>query len=216
MPRPRLGRYSRSVRVLRIGLPLIALALMSMVFLIEREDFAAGFRFSAADFAALDDGLRLVEPRFTGTTEKGEPFIVRAEWALPDSPDPEVIELHAIRAELTMRDSRLVTVVAREGVLKPKAQTVRLKGRIVLTTSDGYRAETEEALADLKSRSLTTAAGVVAEGPLGRIEAGRLRAFVPDRARTPDRDEVIVFENGVRVVYRPAAAPAAPETGGDR
>ena len=105
MDRPRLGRYSRSVRVLRIGLPLIALVLMSLVFLIERDDFAAGFRFSPADFAALDDKLRLVSPRFTGTTEKGEPFIVRAEWALPDGPDPEVIDLRGIRAELTMEDA---------------------------------------------------------------------------------------------------------------
>jgi lipopolysaccharide export system protein LptC len=206
MARPRLGRYSRAVRILRVALPLVALALMSTIFLFTRDTLPPGIRFSAKDFAALEDGLRLSEPRFTGTTDAGEPFVVSAEWALPDSADPTEIRLHAIRASIAMADGRTAELTAADGMLRPKAQTVALTGGVRLTTSDGYVAETETAEADLRARTLVAPGAVMAEGPLGRIEAGRLDMVRPDPARDPDAEELIVFQNRVRVVYRPADA----------
>lgn len=206
MPQPRMGRYSRAVRVLRILLPLGALGLMSSVFLVTRDTFPAGIRFSASDFEALDDGLRLTAPRFSGTTEAGEPFMISADWALPDAPDPTEIRLHAIAARIEMADGRTAELGAAEGLLRPKAQTVALRGGVVLTTSDGYEARTESAQVDLRARTLTAPGAVSAEGPLGRIEAGRLDMIRPERSENPDAEELIVFRDGVRVVYQPGSA----------
>lgn len=215
MARPRLGRYSRAVRIFRVGLPLVALGLMSSIFLVSREDFAGGFRFSAADFAVLRQGLRLAHPRFTGTTEKGEPYLVSADWALPDAPDPKVVTLSAVRAEIVTEDGRTLSLTAAEGRLHPREQRVALSGRIVLTTSDGYKAETATATADIGARTLDVPGAVRAEGPLGRIEAGAMRMVRPDRAKGGG-DEIVVFENRVRVVYVPQAAPRPGPAGEKR
>ncbi|GIX15781.1 MAG: hypothetical protein KatS3mg118_3740 [Paracoccaceae bacterium] len=207
MARRRLGRYSRAVRFLRVALPLAALALMSTIFLFTRDGPAPGIRFSARDFAALQQGLRLSLPRFSGTTEAGEPFVVSADWALPDAPDPAEIRLHAIRATITLADGREVALTAADGLLMPRAQTVELTGGVEVTTTDGYRAETDRASADLRRRILIAPGPVTAEGPLGRIEAGRLSVLRPDPRKDPDAEELIVFEDRVRLVYRPGVAP---------
>jgi lipopolysaccharide export system protein LptC len=195
------------VRAARILLPLAALGALSSMFLISRDDFPAGIRFSAADFASLGEGLRLANPRFTGATERGEPFTVSAEWALPDAPDPREIALHAVRAEIVTADGRTVTLTAAEGILRPRDQRVALAGGVTVTTSDGYRAGTEAAEADVRARTLVAPGPVVAEGPLGRIEAGRMTVARP-AADDGDRagDDLIVFENRVRVVYLPGTA----------
>ncbi len=198
----RVSRYTRWVRVLRIGLPLLALVLMSTVFLVQRDDFAGGFRFSAADYAALQGGLRLVNPTVSGATDAGEPFVATAEWALPDGPNPTEIALHGLTATLTQGDGRRVDLTAAEGTLRPRDQRVRLTGAVRVTTSDGYVAETEAADADLKARTLSTDGPVVASGPMGRIEAGRMRILPPD-AGADGMPETVWFENRVRVVYLP-------------
>lgn len=200
---PRLGRYSRAVRILRILLPLGALALLSSIFLITRDPFPAGITFSAADIEAFDAGLKLTEPRFTGTTDAGEPFILRAAWALPDAPDPSEIRLSGIEAQIFLADGREARLAAAKGTLKPKAQIVVLEGTVTIDTSDGYRAATARAVADLRARTLVVPELVTAEGPLGRIDAGRLVMQRPDRDEDPNAQELIVFEEKVRVFYRP-------------
>ncbi|HEU0222016.1 MAG TPA: hypothetical protein VFR34_07380, partial [Paracoccaceae bacterium] len=194
MARPRLGRYSRAVRIFKIGLPLAALGLVSSIFLVTGDDFTAGFNFSAADFAALEDDLRLAHPRFTGMTERGEPYVVSAEWAQPDRPDPSEISLHGIRAEITLADGRVVTLSAADGDLRPRDQTVALKGSVVVTTSDGYRAETEAAQADIGGRVLTVPGPVRAEGPMGLIEAGAMRMTRGEGAEGQPPEEIVLFE----------------------
>jgi lipopolysaccharide export system protein LptC len=209
MATSRLGRYSRAVRILKVALPLVALGLMASVFLLTREETAGGLRFSAADFAALDRGLRLAEPRVTGMTDRGEPFVVRAAWALPDGPDPELVTLEAVEAELVLADGRTVTLKARSGTIRPDARRVSLEGTVVVTTSDGYRAETERAEADLTLGTLTVPERVVATGPLGRIEADRLTAVRRDDGV---REETVLFEGRVRVVWQPGSGDRPPGT----
>ena len=58
------------------------------------------------DEAALEDGLRMLSPSFTGRTPSGEPYIVTADWALPDSPNPNRIGLRGIEATMTLKDGR--------------------------------------------------------------------------------------------------------------
>ncbi|QDL90797.1 hypothetical protein FDP22_02735 [Paroceanicella profunda] len=210
MARRRLGRYSRTVRFLRIGLPLLAIAMMSSVFLIQEDDFVGGIEFSASDIQALGEGLRLTNPNFSGTTDAGEPYMVRAEWAQPDSPNPSKITLHDLTAQIDLDGGRKVTLAAQDGVMRPDDQHVTLTGAVEMTTSDGYVARTELAEADISKRLVTAPGKVSASGPLGSIEAGSMHITRPDAdGEAPaSGNEMVLFGNGVRVVYRPAQQKA--------
>ena len=62
------GLYSRVVAVLKVGLPLIALALLAGLFLAPREE-ERGVVFSPGDVEAFGEGLQISNATFTGTDD---------------------------------------------------------------------------------------------------------------------------------------------------
>lgn len=201
----RVRRRSRLVALMKVALPLAALALVAAIFLSARERGNLAELFTPEELARLGAGLRLDNPRFAGTTDKGEPFVVIAAWALPDGAMPQVIELAQPRGEIAMRDGRTVTVEAARGELDRRRETARLEGGVTIVTSDGYRIETEALGFDFDARTARAPGRVSARGPRGSIEAGGMHAAA---GREGLADGQIWFENRVRVVFIPAGGAA--------
>ncbi|MEM9371461.1 MAG: hypothetical protein AAGA26_09920, partial [Pseudomonadota bacterium] len=143
--------YSRSIKWLKVLLPLAALVLISAVFLIDRWDDES--LFSSEELAALGAGMQLENPRFTGTTEAGNPFVLTARRANPDGPSPEIITLDEPRGEMDLRDGRILKGRSKDGVMKRSADELTLTGNVVITTSDGYRADMEKLVIDIDRKS---------------------------------------------------------------
>ncbi|MBX2855245.1 MAG: LPS export ABC transporter periplasmic protein LptC [Rhodobacteraceae bacterium] len=195
--------YSSAVRWLRLGLPLMALAILVGVFYSGRPSGGAQeIIFRTGQFAALQGGLRLTNPRFTGATSAGEPFMVRANWAEPDGPDPERIALNTVVGEIVQANGEKLTIQAAAGELAPKAQTVTLTGGVTLRTTDGYTATTQTLRADAKQRSMISEGQVHTHGPLGQLTAGNIRV-------EQDAGGVLYFENGVHVLLEKVAESRA-------
>lgn len=190
------------VRLLKVALPLGAAALVAALFLSGGRDRGEGLGVSGVSIDA--DGLRLTEPRFSGRLEDGAPYELRADWALPDGPDPERVELGPIRAALLPAPSepegRTLTLSAGSGVYRPQAGTLRLEGGVTLRTSDGYTARADGFSADLRAETARTVGPVRGDGPAGSIEAATMEAARRDGAG------YIRFGGGVRVRIDPSAA----------
>ncbi len=215
MPRRDRSSYSRVVRWLKVALPLLALGLLSALFLWPRDDGGAGgLIYSTADLLALGQGMTVDNPRFTGATEQGEPFRVRAASAVPDGPDPTLVTLNAVDADILQGDGREVRLTADAGALRPKDNKLSLHGSVAIVTSDGYVVRTDRVDADMRARTVSAPGAVAAEGPGGSIEAGSFRA-----ARVVEGDEAargglepgdyFWFENRVKVTYDPTVAGGA-------
>ncbi|HET7408816.1 MAG TPA: LPS export ABC transporter periplasmic protein LptC [Paracoccaceae bacterium] len=197
--RARVERHSRIVRWMKIALPVVALLLIGAIFLVGRERAAVFDPGTAAQLAAMGTGMRLDNPRFSGVTEEGDPFTVTADWALPDGAVPDRIDLEKPVGELQMGE-QAVTVTAETGALFRDAERLRLKGDVVLETSDGYRIETPSVEVDLATKTAEAPRRLRAEGPRGSIEADRVRLT---RGEGAD-DLTIRFEGDVRVNWQPA------------
>jgi lipopolysaccharide export system protein LptC len=202
-------RRARRVRVLKVALPAAAVALIAAVFLFSGRRAVDGLSVGGL---AIDpaDGLRLSSPRFTGETASGQPFVVTADWALPDGPDPSRVTLGPMRGQITLGPERRVVLEATAGVLFPKAERLTLGEGVVVTTSDGYRATVAAAEVDFRAEEARAEGPVMGEGPLGRIDAGAMRA-----ARR-DGQDYIWFERGVRVLANPSADREKPAQHGER
>jgi lipopolysaccharide export system protein LptC len=197
----RVRYYSGLVRAMKIALPVAALGLIAAMFLDSREPGDPTDLFSVDDLATLGAGLKLDNPRFDGVTKKGEPFHVEADYAVPDSALPKIIELEKPRGEIELADGRVVTATSRTGTMLREQKMLVLKETVELGTSDGYHMATERLEIDMDGKTARSPGPVTARGPRGDIAAGSLRAEAGPPGGGAGK---IWFENRVRLVFIPA------------
>lgn len=200
----RLRRYSRAVGWGRITAPIGAVALVGLIFLMGKDRGGIIDLGEIGDAASLGAGLELANPRFAGTTDDGDPFVVTAKAAVPDGSMPDQIDLDAPAGEIRMSDGITLKVAARDGRMLRSEEHLSLTGDVTLTTSSGYEARTDSVEIDLDAKTAETPGRFAAEGPMGSIEAGRLRV---QRQELEQGDTTLHFEGGVKLIINPDALP---------
>jgi lipopolysaccharide export system protein LptC len=156
---------------------------------------------TAEELAALGAGLRLDNLRLAGVTPNGEPYVIKAEWALPDGAMPRFVDLERPVGQIELNDGRTVSAQADTGRMHREQKTLVLKGAVVLDTSDGYHIETSQLEIDLDGKTANGPSAVSGTGPSGRLEAGSFRI---DAGEDGAGNGKIWFENRVRLVLIPA------------
>jgi lipopolysaccharide export system protein LptC len=196
------GFYSRMVAILKVGLPLIALGLLSGLFLGLPDDGGGegGLVFAPADIEALGSGLRISNPTFTGTTRGQDRFRFTAEEVVPDAAPPQRAAISVLAGDVDLMNGPTVSVRAATGDLDIPTQRLDLVGDVDIATSDGYRIRAPKVTLDLRAGSMIAGDAVESTGPLGRIDSGSLRV-----APAAESGEVrrFSFGDGVRLVYDP-------------
>lgn len=189
---------------MKVLLPLAAVAVISALFLSAQKQSDLSKIFTTEELLTLGAGLRLDTPRFAGVTENGEPFAIRADWALPDSAMPRIIDLERPEGEIDMSDGRTIAARSTTGRMHRQQKILVLKGGVVLDTSDGYHAETDLLEIDLSAETAMSPGPVSGTGPAGQIDAGSFRATNGENGSV---GRTIWFENKVRLVLIPATGP---------
>ena len=199
---------SRIVAILKVGLPLVALGMLSALFLIQTDDGVRGGAviFSEGDLEALGSGLRVSNPTLTGTTEGNDRFRFTADLVIPDAAPPTRASMTALSGEMELRDGLTIALTAAGGELEIATQRLALDGSVRIATSDGYQMQSEAMMLDLGAGVLEARQAVETEGPLGRIDSGSLR-IAPRGPDHSDSAQLISFGNGVRLIYHPPAKP---------
>ena len=193
-------RHTRVVGWLKVALPLAALAILSTLFLVARRiDPEAALPYAEVDVQDLAREPRMTAPTYAGTTRDGGALTLRADEARPAAEGAEA-SAAAIRLELDTPDGARTELSAATARMDSAAQEVVLSGGVTVTTSAGYRLETEEVAARLDRTGLESRAPVTATGPAGEIRADHMEL----RQENPTQASyVLVFNGGVRLVYRP-------------
>ncbi|MER2508172.1 LPS export ABC transporter periplasmic protein LptC [Amaricoccus sp.] len=196
---------SRIVAILKVGLPLVALGMLSALFLIQGEDGPAGgaIQFSEGDMAALGSGLRVTNPTLTGTTEAEDRFRFTADLVVPDAAPPTKATMTRLTGEMRLADGPTVDLTAATGELDIASQRLSLGGKVRIDTSDGYGLRSEAMTVDLGKGVMEATEAVSTEGPMGRIDAGTLRVEPAGTKGGKEGPRLISFGNGVRLIYHP-------------
>lgn len=199
--------YSRWVGLLKVGLPLAALALLSMLFMVARtlnpED---ALPYANVDIDELLSDPRLTSPTFSGMTAQGDEIGFTAEAAHPQSSSTD--GARAIRPELRLvrPTGEQTTVRAAEGHIEPSNGLLVLSGDVVIETSGGYRLQTQLLNAATDRSRLESPDPVQATAPQTEITAD---SMILSR-ENPQAAEVLVFKGGVRLIYQPPDSPQTP------
>ena len=176
LPHPRhrsLLRYTRIVRLLRWFLPLCALALAAFLLMwptfniIELPDVIPirGLEQPTAERSTMTN------VRFLGTDSDGRPFTINAKRAWHDSERGEKVFLEGVSGSVTVGEGEWTSLRADSGYFEQKSQVLTLESSVQVTSSSGYRLESERVLIDLEKGMARSDAMVKGTSPSGDLEA---------------------------------------------
>lgn len=191
--------HSRLVTVLKVVLPLLALALMSTLFLFSRrinpED--------AIPYASVDVADRLREPRMTdatysGMTEDGTNVTFSAAEARPETGGNA--KLSGVIGVLLSADGARTQLAALSIQIDQAGGKVLLSQEVEVTTSTGYVVQMPELTVALNRTSARSDGPITAQTPMGQLEAGAMEIT---RTEGDRGTYLLVFNKRVRLLYQP-------------
>lgn len=194
-------RYSRLIGVVKVVLPLTALVMLSLVFLLARTiDPTKAIPMADIDVQERARDPRLSGARFAGVTEDGAAISLATETARSDAHAALRLEVTGLDLMVESADGELFAATAADGILDRGAGRFEMSGGLEVQASPGYDLTTER-LTGMLDSTLIQAPGVISGiAPAGEISAGNMVLRVNS---VTGSGYVLVFGGGVRLLYQP-------------
>ena len=194
------SRHSRMIAWLKIALPLVALGLLSTIFLLSRDsDPASRVPFSVVGIEGDVAQEQVRVPQFSGVTNTGAALRMTAQVARPSPEIPGLIEAETLNAKIEMKDGSEIDLDAPAATLSDGDDRAELKGGVTIRSSTGYTLTTQSMLTSLSRIEAESRGRVEGAGPLGTLEAGRMQISTPEGST----DVHLLFTGGVKLIYLP-------------
>lgn len=193
--------YSRFVSVVRIALPLLALGILSTLFLVSSKvEPGDSIPFAEGDVAERIRDQRVTAPIFAGVTGSGDKVAVTAERMVTDISGTNTA--YTVFAKLDYLSGGHMTLNSDFGEMNVANDTATLRGDVLLRTTSGYRLESDLLRGRFSEVELVSPGPVHGTGPGGTLDAGRM--VVTDNGGA--RGMHFLFTGGVKLVYQPEKA----------
>lgn len=197
---------SRTIDVLRVLLPAVALILVALA-VAWPQIMRGTVGIAVPIFATGDDGetdrLRMASPRYVGQTKRSRPYELTAASASLDPLEANIIHLDRPAADLALGEAGDVHLNAVAGTYDRDADKLLLDGGIEVVTSSGYRFATPSARVNLAQGQVRGWQPIEGAGPTGKLSA--------DRFEIKEAGDILRFEGRVKVTLLPPAGDGAPD-----
>ena len=189
---------SRIVHWLRVILPLAALALLSVLFLLARKpDPEASIPYADVDPRDLAERQAVTSPRYSGVTDDGARVSIDGAEATPGS-GPGQGSAQSVRMTIRAQDGRAADVSAGTATLEGDA--IVMANGATMTTADGWIVTAPEFHASRMAGTVNADHEVNVLAPFGDLTAQQME-LRPLGDGTGDH--VLDLSGGVRLIYQP-------------
>jgi len=201
-------KHSRTVRRLRIILPIIALVAIGALWATARVipgDLASLVAMSGIDVKS--NSVVMQHPHISGFEGTRRAYEVRADTATQSLDDPKVVTFHQIFGKFGMDQAGEATVNATTGIYNGNTNTLLLKDGAQMKTTNGYSGSLADAEIDLGKGTLVSNMPVTFSSADGHIHANAVTVT--------ERGKHLMFTNGVSLSFVPPdnlIASPAPDT----
>ena len=202
-------RHSRTVRILRIAIPLavvLGLTVISLITYFNPLRSLAKLPINLNDLVVSGTKITMEKPHMSGFTKDGRAYEFNADAAAQDLTHPDIIELRNIRANLQMQDKTMMKITADTGIYNSKLETLQLDSNIVLTSSNGNKGRLKQAKIDIRSGHVVSDQPVKLQFLQGVLDANKLEIV--------DSGDEVRFHDGVDMTMKLNGGSAPqPKTG---
>lgn len=147
-------RHSALVRILRVALPLTALAVSGLYMVPGKVKIAVGGGEATADVDLTSEGLKMINPRIKGVHAKHGTYDVRAEYATQNVKHPELVSLNKITADLVSNEGRKTTMTALSGFYHSKKEELTFDRGVTIGGEAGMSGKLKTATAFFQNHVL--------------------------------------------------------------
>ena len=194
-----MDRYSRMVVWLKVLLPLMALALLSTLFLLSRNvDPLASIPFAQAEIDERLKDQQITGPVFYGSSDRGDEISLFAE-KMAMGQGNGITVANAVFGQIDWASGGSLLFVSDIGEIDMAKDTVILSENVVITTSIGYEINAKRLISGMTSLNVTSPDKVFVVGPLGEFTAGTMWVNSPEE----NGPVQMVFTNSVKLIYDP-------------
>ena len=167
-------QYTRFVKLMRYGLPLLAVTL-TVIVIFWPDDTGKIAIIQKEELIPEDKSLigqnELLNPRFETTDSQLQPVNVTAIRALQNQDNPNLIKLEKPNADLKMEDGSDIHLEALDGTYEQETEKLFLRDQVKIRHESGYELQAEELRVDMKTREAFSDKNVLIDGPDAKIEA---------------------------------------------
>ena len=170
-------RHSRFVRFLRVAIPTAIVAVLAgliAVTFFNPLKLIANFPIDPGKVSLSGTKIVMELPRLNGFTGDGRPYELTARSAVQDVTNPQLLELSDLSAHVQQADGQKIDIQSVNGLYDTKAELLKLRDHIVLTTTSGYVAYLAEATAKIASGQIVSDSPVMVKLPNGTLTSKRL------------------------------------------
>ena len=167
--RIRLRRFT--VLIAKLGLPLLAVALLSAIALwpeINRLTQQGRLSFRRI-FAVEAESGRMLTPHYKGVDQRNRPYTITARWATQTSPNR--VDLGDPKGDMVLESGNWLQVDAKDGVFIQRTEMLDLSHDVVMYRDDGTIIRTQTASVDVKQGAASSDDRTHAEGPFGTLDS---------------------------------------------
>ena len=198
--------HSRTVSVLKIALPLVALGgLIWMSAGLFVGGNSAIPTVSIGDTTLRDGAVVMANPEMIGVTSDDRPYRIVAREAIQQTGENGRIDMTDIGADFAMPDGTEARLTAPQGTFDRAANNLTLAGPSLFTTADGVEVNFTSAAIDVDTGSFATDEAVTISQRGSVINAGSMHIH--------DNGARVVFERDVRMIIQPDALPKSASGG---
>jgi len=191
--------HTRMVRWMKIILPLLALGLLSTIFLLSRTiDPSQSIPFTKLKLEQIAQTTGASKPNFTGMTGDGGEIYVEADSINSDAILTGVYHGVNVVGQIETAAGAVIDVTSDQGRMNENEQMAHLIGNVVIISTDGYDFRTEVLHSRIDRIEGESDGPVYGISPFGTLDAGKMKFD----STTTGGNIKLYFSKGVTVVYK--------------
>ncbi len=192
--------HTRLVNWAKIILPLVALGLLSTLFLLSRKvDLNDKISIIDVDLVQRAHDQGVTNPSFAGVTLGGEEVSFSAQSVRPDPSDRDILLAERAQAKLRLNGGGVVDISSQRGTANQTEMTALLEGDVRFETTTGYVIRTDSINTRFSTLYAETPGAITGTGPPGDLSAGRMLLTSDPKTGAAH----LRFTDGVKLIYMP-------------
>jgi lipopolysaccharide export system protein LptC len=200
-------RHSRTVRLLRIALPILGVAAIAGLFALTRLGIPLPLDLSSARLSVTPNAVIMEHPNLSGFDGSEREYTVSADRATQPLSNPDQMQLEAIKATISVPGQGATTVTAGAGEYDHGDRTLRLSGDIEVDSSGGYSLRMRDAAIDFEAGTMRSDSPVTVMYSDSEVTGQRFLAT--------EGGQRILFEGGVESTIMPPKRKLPPDERGE-